>query len=92
MSEGGLNNNLCNRMCENENKCIKENCPERHSKVCKNISKIGGCPHKEKCAYKHPEQQSGTDQGGLNQVILTLIVWQQQQIVALSEEVKSLKP
>jgi hypothetical protein len=78
-------------MCENENKCTKEYCTKRHPKLCKNISKIGGCRHKEKCAYKHPEQQNRTDQGAMNEVILTLILWQQQQIAALSEEVKSLK-
>ena len=51
----------------------------------------GECRHKENCAYKHQEQPNKTDQGALNEAMLTLIILQQQQITSLSEEVKSLK-
>ena len=43
----------------------------------------GECRHKENCAYKHQEQPNKTDQGALNEAMLTLIILQQQQITLL---------
>ena len=77
-----------NTICENE--CRGKLCSERHPKLCRNISKTGICRHKENCAYTHP-QEKNTNQGFVNDAIMMCIVWQQQQINALSEEVKCLK-
>ena len=79
-----------NTMCKKENECDGKLCSERHPKLCRNISKTGICQHKENCAYKHP-QEKYTNQGFVNDAIMMCIVFQQQQITALSEEVKCLK-
>ena len=75
---------------ENENECCGKLCSERHPMLCRNISKTGICRHKENCAYKH-KQEKNTNQGFVNDAIMMCIVWQEQQITALSEEVKCLK-
>ena len=79
-----------NTVCKKENECDGKLCSERHPKLCRNISKTGICQHKEYCAYKHP-QEKYANQGFVNDAIMMCIVWQQQQITALSEEVKCLK-
>lgn len=79
-----------NTICEKGNTCCEKLCSERHPKLCRNFSNTGICRHKENCAYEHP-QENKTKQGFFNDAIMVCMVWQQQQITALSEEVKCLK-
>ena len=39
--------------CEDKSDCRAHNCPKRHPKECKNITKTGKCKYGDKCAYNH---------------------------------------
>ena len=76
-------------ICENQNDCNERECTNRHPKICQNFRKDGKCVFKEKCAYQHTPLLN--NQAKVMEAMMKVILKQQQDITALTEEVKILK-
>ena len=77
------------QICQIEPQCTDKSCSKRHPKTCRNFSQKGECRHNEKCAYSHKQQENV--QLKFNEIMLFLISRNQQDIVALKEEVKNMQ-
>ena len=76
-------------ICENQNDYNEKECTKRHPKICWNFCKDGKCVFKEKCAYQHTPFLS--DQAKVMEAMIKVILKQQQDITALTEEVTIIK-
>ena len=77
-----------NTLFENTENRSKDNCSKRHPKVCRNFSNSGVCRHKEKCAYKHVQNEN---QSELNEQIKQGLLKHEMDIKLLNEEVNTLR-
>ena len=59
--------------CEDKSDCKAQNCPKRHPKECKNITKAVQCKYGDKYAYNHDVLTKETDYATLLEAVAHLM-------------------
>jgi hypothetical protein len=77
--------------CKNKSDCTSQNCPNRHPKQCKNISRNGKCKYEEKCAYDHDKSSKEREQATLTEAVANLLKRHNNEILEMRQEMTQIK-
>ena len=83
-------NTHINEVCK-QTYCEQSTCNKRHPKDCKKFNSSAGCRFKDRCAYKHINSLTSTDQSAINQAVAEVTIKHEDDIKLIKEELTEMK-